>query len=376
MKKFSFNRKNVATAVACFAVFFGMSLSAQAQEPQKADAQTSAVISRKMNSAAEAIRSIEGAKLQSVTDDNGLPSILATFDTGILFATGNADLGDNAKSLLSRLARTLADNPAIAIEVIGHTDNLQWRNSNAQQSEQKNQELSEQRARSVVSYLKSQGVADNQFTLVEGKGQSKPVADNATAEGRSANRRVELYLLASDRMITEAVAEVEATKREASKPQLDTEDGAPYKTGIGVIVGSINGLSFKTFFSPSLALQADLGMHLTTYSYASLSINPNLVFQKNITKFKHVGRLDWLAGGGLSGGYTWWGGLSNFDLSYGYFKYGINAIGGAELTFGKLPLAVQFDFRPGYSRISSGWTYDYNSFDWSVNLSVRYILSR
>jgi len=210
-----------------------------------------------------------------------------------------------------------------AIEVFGHTDNLQWRNSNASQSMQKNQ-------------------------------------------------------LASDRMITEAVTETKpAPKREASRPQIETADGAPYKAGIGLILGSINGLSFKTFFSPSLALQADLGMHLYTYSYASISLNPNLVFQKNITRFKkNIGRLDWLAGGGLNGGYTWWGGWRSFDFSYGYFHYGINAIGGVEMTFGKVPLAVQFDFRPGYSRIGSGWAYDYNSFDWSANLSVRYILAR
>ena len=61
-------------------------------------------------------------------------------------------------------------------------------------SESYNQALSEKRAASVASYLKAKGILDARFEVV-GFGESSPVADNSTAEGRSLNRRVELSLL-------------------------------------------------------------------------------------------------------------------------------------------------------------------------------------
>jgi OOP family OmpA-OmpF porin len=69
--------------------------------------------------------------------------------------------------------------------VIGHTDSVG--------SDEYNQELSQKRASSVAEYLLSQGVTPSKVTS-EGKGESEPVADNETEEGRAQNRRVELHI--------------------------------------------------------------------------------------------------------------------------------------------------------------------------------------
>ena len=63
------------------------------------------------------------------------------------------------------------------------------------------------RAKSVSNYLKSLGVSASQIKMVDGQGSTNPVADNATAEGRKQNRRVEVYMYASEQMIKDANAE-------------------------------------------------------------------------------------------------------------------------------------------------------------------------
>jgi flagellar motor protein MotB len=64
-----------------------------------------------------------------------------------------------------------------------------------------------ERAKSVAEFLKAQKVADTQIKEVTGKDYSMPVADNATADGRALNRRVEIYMYASEKMIKEAEAQ-------------------------------------------------------------------------------------------------------------------------------------------------------------------------
>ena len=60
------------------------------------------------------------------------------------------------------------------------------------------------RAEAVANFLLSKGVAERQIKSVEGFGSTQPVADNATAEGRAENRRVEIYMYASAEMIEAA----------------------------------------------------------------------------------------------------------------------------------------------------------------------------
>jgi outer membrane protein OmpA-like peptidoglycan-associated protein len=93
------------------------------------------------------------------------------------------------------------------VAVQGYTDNAGWKNSTAAQSQQKNLELSQQRAQAVTSYLLSLGVASNQIRSTMGYGEDNPVADNSTAAGKAQNRRVEVYMYASQKMINEANAQ-------------------------------------------------------------------------------------------------------------------------------------------------------------------------
>ena len=147
------------------------------------------------------------AQAQAVMDANGLQAVKVTFDSGILFNTGSSTLSNTAKQSLSQFANNvLKVNTDCDVAIQGYTDNAGWKNSTAEQSVQKNQALSEQRANAVSNYLKSLGVSSNQIRSVAGFGEANPVADNSTAAGKAQNRRVEVYLYASQAMIQAAEA--------------------------------------------------------------------------------------------------------------------------------------------------------------------------
>lgn len=103
----------------------------------------------------------------------------------IYFATGSAKLLAKSNASLNAVAKTLSENPELKVHIDGHTDNTG--------TEAKNQTLSEQRANAVKAYLVKKGVDESRLEA-QGFGQSKPIADNKTAAGRTKNRRVELNL--------------------------------------------------------------------------------------------------------------------------------------------------------------------------------------
>ena len=165
------------------------------------------LIGKKMDKAAAEAAAIEGAQVEQITDNNGLQAVKVTFDSGILFGTGAAALSSEAKASLSKFANNvLKQNTGMDVDIYGYTDNQGWKNSTAEQSKQKNINLSQERAQSVSTYLLSCGVAGNQIKKVEGLGEANPVADNSTAAGRQENRRVEVYMYASAEMIQQAEA--------------------------------------------------------------------------------------------------------------------------------------------------------------------------
>ena len=104
----------------------------------------------------------------------------------VFFATGQHTLLDESKAELDAVAVLLQQNPTLRVELGGHTDNVG--------KESDNQLLSEQRARAVRDYLVAQGI-DAQRLTHKGYGESQPVADNDTAEGRSLNRRTEFKII-------------------------------------------------------------------------------------------------------------------------------------------------------------------------------------
>jgi len=121
--------------------------------------------------------------------------IIVKFDSGILFDFDKASLKVAAKDNVKTLAASLNEYPGTDIKVIGHTDN--------KGSESYNMGLSEKRAAAVKAFAVAQGVPSSRLITV-GKGFSEPIADNATDAGRTANRRVEIVIVANDQLKTEA----------------------------------------------------------------------------------------------------------------------------------------------------------------------------
>jgi outer membrane protein OmpA-like peptidoglycan-associated protein len=163
-----------------------------------------AIIGKKMDKAKAEAEAVKNAQVEEIKDANGLDAVKVTFDSGILFATGKADLSAEAKNSLAQFAQVLKNNSDCDIAIIGHTDNTGFKGSSAAESAAKNQALSLDRASAVSNYLKGLSVSNSQIKSVEGQGQSNPVADNSTAEGRKQNRRVEVYMYASQKMIQDA----------------------------------------------------------------------------------------------------------------------------------------------------------------------------
>jgi outer membrane protein OmpA-like peptidoglycan-associated protein len=111
----------------------------------------------------------------------------------ILFESGKATLTANLKENLAKIAGILIVYKGPNIVVEGHTDNVGLKGFNQEQSKEYNQKLSEDRAKGVLNYLAEQGVAATRLTAV-GYGLDKPIADNATKDGRAKNRRVDLVI--------------------------------------------------------------------------------------------------------------------------------------------------------------------------------------
>ena len=145
-----------------------------------------ALIGKKMDKQKKELEATlpEDTKIESVNNGEALK---VTFDSGILFATNSSTLSDASKSALPNFATSLKANP--------DTDNTG--------KVDYNQTLSEKRAKSVYDYLMMQGVSTDRM-VYEGKGIHDPVASNDTPEGRSLNRRVEIVILANQKMIQEA----------------------------------------------------------------------------------------------------------------------------------------------------------------------------
>lgn len=206
-----------------------------------------------------------------------------------------------------------------------------------------------------------------------------------------------------------------------------TMSAANYTNSVGGTAGTMYGFTYKGFVFgvDGLALQLDLGLNLPALAgkmimktgnnkmkydfmfgdFLEFQLNPNFVYQSEISSWGW-GSLDWFIGGGLSFGLMYWYGdimlkgdelelgksgwntYSRSDMEKGmgfkdkdvtYGKFGLNAIGGIELGWKKVPLAVGVDFRPGYgigfnetkmNDVKTKQTLHF--FDWALVASVRY----
>jgi outer membrane protein OmpA-like peptidoglycan-associated protein len=113
--------------------------------------------------------------------------VVITMSGSLLFPSGDRDVSPIANQSMDQVAHALAQQPDDAtFDIEGYTDSTG--------SERENKVLSEKRAQAVADRLTQAGIAASRIQ-VEGRGEAEPIADNATAEGRAANRRVEIVVM-------------------------------------------------------------------------------------------------------------------------------------------------------------------------------------
>ena len=121
------------------------------------------------------------ADASSLSDEIGKTGRVAVY--GIHFDTGKAAILPDSEQVLGEIVKLLQQNSDLKLRVEGHTDN--------QGAAPANQALSEKRAQAVAAWLTSHGIEAGRLSAA-GFGQTKPIADNSTEDGRAKNRRVEL----------------------------------------------------------------------------------------------------------------------------------------------------------------------------------------
>ena len=132
--------------------------------------------------AAELRRELEGTGVGIQRSGNNISLVMPG---DITFSTGSSGISGDFFPTLTSVAKVLNKYNRTRVAVTGHTDNVGGRDYNYR--------LSQSRANSVASYLRSQRVAAQRF-IVTGRGYGEPVASNSTEAGRQANRRVTIQL--------------------------------------------------------------------------------------------------------------------------------------------------------------------------------------
>ncbi|MCG2419078.1 OmpA family protein [Aequorivita sp. F47161] len=152
------------------------------------------LIGAKMDKQAQQIeQEIPGAQVERVDD-----GIVVTFDenSGVYFDTAKYNINANSQTTLNKLANVLKEYPDTNVLVVGHTDSVG--------ADEMNMTLSKNRAQAVTNYLvQTKGLSAGRFTT-NWYGETAPVADNSTAEGRAKNRRVNLAIVPNEKMKQEA----------------------------------------------------------------------------------------------------------------------------------------------------------------------------
>ncbi|MEL0455169.1 OmpA family protein [Flavobacteriaceae bacterium SZ-1-7] len=151
------------------------------------------LIGNKMDKQAQKIEEeIPGAEVERVDD-----GIVVTFDegSGVYFATNKYDINATSQATLNKLIGVFKEYPDTNILVVGHTD--------SQGSEEYNMTLSKNRAYAVTNYLSNNGISSGRLTT-NWFGETQPMHDNSTGEGRAKNRRVNVAIIPNEKMIEDA----------------------------------------------------------------------------------------------------------------------------------------------------------------------------
>lgn len=155
------------------------------------------LIGNKMDKQAQKIEEeIPGVEVERVDD-----GIVVTFDegSGVYFATNKSDINSKSQETLNKLAGVFREYSDTNILIVGHTDSTG--------DASYNMELSKNRAYSVTRYLTNKGLDSGRFTT-NWFGETQPMHDNTTSEGRAKNRRVNIAILPNEKMIQDAKQQV------------------------------------------------------------------------------------------------------------------------------------------------------------------------
>jgi len=135
----------------------------------------------------------------------------------VMFDSGEAVLKPDGEVVMRKIATILQEHPQLAIHVIGHTDNIPIRQT-AQSRFASNWELSTARALAAVHFLTERAGVDPKRVGAVGYGEFRPVADNATAEGRAKNRRIAITILPEELIPTNTLPD---SKPNTNSPTTD-----------------------------------------------------------------------------------------------------------------------------------------------------------
>lgn len=157
----------------------------------------------------QAIRQLRQNSHLSVTERENDEAAIQ-IRSGALFKTASTDINPKVQPVLEHIVSTLNAHPALAVRVIGHTDNTG--------DPQRNQQLSAQRAESVRNALVSLGLDENRVSH-EGRGDTEPIAPNTSSEGRSVNRRVDLLISAHRPLVSEQTEDDQGADKNDGSPE-------------------------------------------------------------------------------------------------------------------------------------------------------------
>jgi OOP family OmpA-OmpF porin len=149
---------------------------------------------------------------------NGCAKNQAVILRGVNFEFNRAQLTPNAETILNGVAETLISSPGFTVELQGHTD--------SKGSDSYNMNLSQNRAKSVKTYLVNNGVASNRLTA-RGYGEEQPVASNDNSDGRAQNRRVELKVLGDGNAAPVVYEPMTEEPMLEDEPMMDDMEAAP-----------------------------------------------------------------------------------------------------------------------------------------------------
>jgi chemotaxis protein MotB len=144
----------------------------------------------------------------------------------VMFNSGEAELQPTGQAVMRKIAALLAAHPNLKIHVIGHTDNVPIRPGSRFAS---NWELSTARALAAVHFLTEQAGVDPRRVGAVGYGEFRPIADNATAEGRAKNRRIAITILPDEL----AAGDAAPTAQPVPLPPADVPLPPPPPSNIG-----------------------------------------------------------------------------------------------------------------------------------------------